>query len=164
VTARLRFPDVLDALAGSRPDDTGIIDDEGVHSWRRLRDEAVSVARSLVALGVRPGDRVAGLLRNRARWLTTAGVSHCACLFQANVPKRADLRVTIGDAVFSVAIYNDHDALDWRKLDSDVLRHEAHPLPAAVEGSLKHLVKMLGLEFGAIEQVLTPNDGYVFLE
>jgi ATP-grasp ribosomal peptide maturase len=94
-----------------------------------------------------------------------AGVGHCTCLFQANVPKRADLRVTIvGDAVFSVAIDNDHDALDFRKLDVGGLRHEVHPLPAEVENSLKRLTRMLGLEFGAVDLALTPEGNYVFLE
>jgi fatty-acyl-CoA synthase len=75
---RLTFPDVLDALATARPDAVGVIDDEGTHSWRELRDEAAAIARSLLALGVRPGDRVAGLLRNRARWLSTAVGAHAA--------------------------------------------------------------------------------------
>jgi glutathione synthase/RimK-type ligase-like ATP-grasp enzyme len=94
-----------------------------------------------------------------------SGVAHSACLFQASVPKQADLRVTIvGDAIFPVAIYNDRDALDWRKVDPGALRHEVHPLPDAVEDNLKRLVKMLGLEFGAIDLVLTPGGDYVFLE
>lgn len=94
-----------------------------------------------------------------------AGIRHATCLFQAKVPKRADLRVTIvGDAVFPVAIYNDHDVLDWRTLDPTSLRHEVYPLPTAVEDSVKRMVKLLGLEFGAIDLAVTPQGDCVFLE
>jgi len=51
------------------PHQTAIVDDEGHHSYADIRGEADAVARSLLPLGVQRGDAVAGLLRNRARWL-----------------------------------------------------------------------------------------------
>jgi fatty-acyl-CoA synthase len=74
----LTFPDVLAGLARRSPDAVGILDDGGPHTWREIDDEARAIARALVASGVGPGDRVAGLLRNRAWWLTAAVGAHAA--------------------------------------------------------------------------------------
>jgi glutathione synthase/RimK-type ligase-like ATP-grasp enzyme len=43
-------------------------------------------------------------------------------------------------------------------------RHEAFTLPQAVEDKLRTLMKRLGLDFGCIDLVLTPEGQYVFLE
>lgn len=113
----------------------------------------------------RSSQHVASFYTSRLDDDELAGVDHSACLFQEIIPKQADLRVTIvGDAVFPVAIHNDRNALDWRKLDPGSLRYELHPLPCALEDSLKRLITVLGLEFAAIDLVLKSNDEYVFLE
>jgi glutathione synthase/RimK-type ligase-like ATP-grasp enzyme len=95
-------------------------------------------------------------------------VRHCPCLFQEYVDKRLELRVTVvGDEAFAVAIHsqeNERARRDWRNVDSDALRHEAFDLPAAVRSQCVTLVKALGLNFGAIDLILTPGDELVFLE
>ena len=63
------FGALLDDLARRIPQQTAIVDDEGHHSYEVILGEADAVAASLLALGVRRGDVVAGLLRNRARWV-----------------------------------------------------------------------------------------------
>lgn len=69
------FGDVLDDVASRIPNQTAVIDADGHHSWGRLRDEANAVARSFLALGVARGDAVAGLLRNRARWVAVCAAA-----------------------------------------------------------------------------------------
>ncbi len=63
------FGALIDDLAHRIPGQTAIVDDDGHHSYEAIRHEADAVAASLLALGVRRGDTVAGLLRNRARWI-----------------------------------------------------------------------------------------------
>jgi fatty-acyl-CoA synthase len=67
----LTFTGLLDDLAAG-PDRIGVIDDAGAHTWREIRDDAARVARALSASGIRPGDPVACLMRNRATWISCA--------------------------------------------------------------------------------------------
>ncbi len=64
-------PALLDELAGRQPERDAVIDGARHWSYRQLRDEARAVARGLWHLGVRPGDRVAILMGNRAEWLAS---------------------------------------------------------------------------------------------
>lgn len=88
---------------------------------------------------------------------------------QEYVPKRLELRVTIvGKNIFSCAIHSQEGEWtkhDWRRYpDLSRLKHEEHTLPQHIEIRLFQLMKLLGLNFGAIDLILTPDDRYVFLE
>ena len=87
-------------------------------------------------------------------------------LLQQLAPKRVDLRVTVvGERVFATEIETPPDApIDWRAVDDDQLRHRPHELPAGLEQTIVVLVRRLGLAFGALDFVLTPDGRYVFLE
>ncbi len=69
--------------------------------------------------------------------------------------------------VFAVEIHSQEDVdsqFDWRRGETARLRHELHVLPPAVEVQCVTLVRALGLAFGAIDLILTPDGEYVFLE
>jgi glutathione synthase/RimK-type ligase-like ATP-grasp enzyme len=95
-------------------------------------------------------------------------VMYAPSLFQRYVPKRVEIRVTvIGNKAFAVEIHSQARAdsqHDWRRGDTPRLRHELHLLPSEVEFKCVALVRALGLAFGAIDLVLTPEGEYVFLE
>src|SRR3989475_7632373 len=64
--------DLLDEAARARPDaDAVIVRDQRV-AYGALRARADELARALLAVGVRKGDRVAVLLPNRPEWLVAA--------------------------------------------------------------------------------------------
>jgi acyl-CoA synthetase (AMP-forming)/AMP-acid ligase II len=65
-------PGALQSAARKFGNAAAIVDGKETLSFRELRDAAVSVARSLVAAGVRPGDRVALWAPNSARWAATS--------------------------------------------------------------------------------------------
>lgn len=89
-------------------------------------------------------------------------------IFQAYVPKRVELRVTVvGDEVFAAEIHSqasNHTRYDWRRYDHYETVYLPHELPRAVEDRCLELVRRLGLCYGAIDLILTPDDRYVFLE
>jgi hypothetical protein len=89
-------------------------------------------------------------------------------IFQAYVPKRLELRVTVvGDRVFAAEIHSqaaNHTRHDWRRYDLSQTPHRPHDLPSDVEERCVRLVAALGLSYGAIDLVLTPDGRYVFLE
>jgi glutathione synthase/RimK-type ligase-like ATP-grasp enzyme len=95
-------------------------------------------------------------------------VRYCPIIVQAVVPKRIELRITVvGRRVFAAEIHSqasNHTRLDWRRYDMFETPHRPHDLPPDVERRCIQLVARLGLCYGAIDMVLTPDGRYVFLE
>jgi glutathione synthase/RimK-type ligase-like ATP-grasp enzyme len=95
-------------------------------------------------------------------------VRYCPMLFQAYVPKRVELRVTVaGQRVFAAEIHSqasNHTRHDWRRYDWYQTAYLPHELPREVELRCVQLVERLGLCYGAIDLILTPDGRYVFLE
>jgi hypothetical protein len=92
----------------------------------------------------------------------------CPLIFQAYVPKRVELRITVvGEHVFPAEIHSqqsNHTRHDWRRYDTFRTVYSAHNLPDQVARRCVRLVHHFGLRYGAIDMVLTPDGRYVFLE
>lgn len=95
-------------------------------------------------------------------------VALCPCLLQEYVRKDVEVRATvIGREVFAAEIHSqvtpgaEHD---WRRASADEVPHMPHKLPAGVADRCLKLVERLGLNFGAIDLIRTPEGRYVFLE
>lgn len=90
-----------------------------------------------------------------------------AHLFQERVAKRHDVRLTaVGDDLFAVAIDvqgSEAARLDWR---ADYASHRYVPTdtPQEVRRGVRDLLGHLGLAFGALDFVVTPEGQWVFLE
>lgn len=89
-------------------------------------------------------------------------------IYQALVPKRFDLRITIvGQRVFAAAIDSQSDPMamtDWRQTNNPQLPHRPFSVPEAVTSLLLRLMGTLRLTFAAIDMIQTPEGKYVFLE
>lgn len=85
-------------------------------------------------------------------------------IFQEKLHPKKEYRVTIiGDACLTARIeYNDTSAIDWRTIRSGIGYSECK-LPKDIEEKCIHLVKSLGLIFGAIDIIEFKNQ-YYFLE
>lgn len=97
------------------------------------------------------------------------GLSQCPMVFQATVEKKLELRATIvGDDIFCAAIDSQkHDAMktDWRKKGSTTLDEWfPYELPIDIKQKLIQLAKALGLQYGAVDIILTHDNEYQFLE
>jgi glutathione synthase/RimK-type ligase-like ATP-grasp enzyme len=90
------------------------------------------------------------------------------CILQERVRKRFDIRVTVvGESIFAASIEVDSlppNIPDWRFAPIDQLRHKTYQLPAEIEKSCLELVKMLGLDFGAIDMAMDIHDNHIFFE
>ena len=95
-------------------------------------------------------------------------VRFCPLIFQAYVPKLVELRITVvGEAVFAAEIHSQvshHTRDDWRHYDWNETPYFPHALPRDLEQRCVQLVHQLGLCYGAIDMVLTPDQRYIFLE
>ncbi|MET8381935.1 MvdC/MvdD family ATP grasp protein [Streptosporangium canum] len=106
--------------------------------------------------------------------VSTVDVAHadalrfCPVIVQAYVPKRVELRVTVvGQEVFAAEIHSqvsNHTRHDWRHYDPGATPIRAHELPEEISVQCAALVERLGLTYGAIDLILTPDGRYVFLE
>ncbi len=97
------------------------------------------------------------------------GLHLCPMTFQEKVPKTLELRTTIvGKQVFTAAVDSQilHRARnDWRREGIALLNAwELYNLPEDVEKKLLQLMDYFGLNYGAIDIILTPDNRYVFLE
>jgi len=140
----------------------------------RFADECVDglVAKTLSSFVVdRDGDEFAVYTRLvRAEDLQdTGGLRLSPMQFQELVPKAFDLRCTVvGTSVFTAVLdapLLDDGCVDWR-IDGHALANawQPHVLPADVEKALLALLNRFGLNYGAIDMVVTPDGEYVFLE
>ena len=85
-----------------------------------------------------------------------ASVSATAHMFQAEVPKTADARVTVvGGRVFASAITAPGQVLDWRRTDWESLHHEPLAVPGQVAGMMRAYLEACGLVFGCFDFALT---------
>lgn len=95
-------------------------------------------------------------------------VTHEPAFFQSLVHKHMDVRVTVfGETVFAVGIDSMSTPIavvDFRRADIMDLPHHPLTLPPTLQAACVSLVRTLGLQYGAIDLVLTPDEEYVFLE
>jgi hypothetical protein len=88
-------------------------------------------------------------------------------IVQEYVPKRIELRITVvGDQVFAAEIHSQvtkSTRHDWRNYNEST-PYAIHELPESVKALCLRLVSSMGLCYGAIDMVLTPDGEYVFLE
>ncbi len=97
-------------------------------------------------------------------------LSVTAHLFQKEVPKASDARVTvIGRRVFASRITTPDGALDWRSGDWEKLVHEPVDVPEQIREALYAYLDHFGLVFGcfdfALETVNGPaSEAWIFIE
>ncbi|MFE4668457.1 ATP-grasp ribosomal peptide maturase [Streptomyces sp. NPDC056716] len=91
-------------------------------------------------------------------------VSHSAHLFQALVPKVADVRaVVVGEQVFSARITAPPGVVDWRA-EYQSLTYEPVACPEETRRALVRFLAVFGLNFGAFDFAVTADGGWWFLE
>ncbi|MBW4615116.1 MAG: hypothetical protein KME21_17950 [Desmonostoc vinosum HA7617-LM4] len=95
-------------------------------------------------------------------------VQRCPAIFQAYVPKQVELRITVvGHQVLAAEIHSqksNHTRYDWRHYDYHKTPYYPHELPQAVSQLCIQLVQKLGLCYGTIDMIVTPDGQYIFLE
>ena len=96
-------------------------------------------------------------------------LQYCPMVFQQKIDKQLELRVTIvGDKVFAFSIdsqKNENAQVDWRKEGRTMVYDwQPYTLPATIQQQLLSFMDGYGLNYGAIDLILTPDDQYYFLE
>lgn len=88
-------------------------------------------------------------------------------IYQELIPKAFELRITvIGQRVLAAKVLSQETEtgrLDWRKAYHE-LRMEPYEVPPGIASRCREVVARLGLVFGCIDMVVTPQGEFVFLE
>ena len=97
------------------------------------------------------------------------GLRFCPMTFQEQIPKVLELRATIvGKQVFTAAIDSQQlpkARYDWRRQGIALLdKWKPYQLPQEIEKNLLALMDYFGLNYGAIDLILTSDDRHIFLE
>lgn len=145
--------------------------DEFLDFYRRHDGRLIDKQPSVILAA---SQRTGGELMRYTQPVTTRDVGYARrlktspVLFQANVAKRFELRVTVVDGeVLPCEIHSQstqRTQLDWRHYDWGHTPHRVHRLPDDVRRRCLELVRRLELRFGAIDLIFTPDGRYVFLE
>jgi hypothetical protein len=89
-------------------------------------------------------------------------------IFQGYVDKRVELRITVvGTRAYAVEIHSQQARRtrhDWRRYDVARTPHRLHRLDPGIERRCIALTQRLGLHYGAIDMILTPDGRHVFVE
>jgi MvdD family ATP-grasp ribosomal peptide maturase len=98
-----------------------------------------------------------------------SGLRLCPMTFQEMVPKAMELRVTVvGNDLFSASINSqssERATHDWRRDGVGLLEEWRHyDLPENIKERLLRLMDYFGLNYGAIDIIVTPDGRHVFLE
>ena len=98
-----------------------------------------------------------------------SGLAICPMIFQEYIEKRFEYRVTVvGNEVFSCRIDSQSaggaTAVDWRNYAIPSTPHHAVQLDQSLEEKLVRLVGELGLTYGAIDLIESPEGEFYFLE
>ncbi|MEH2459872.1 MvdD family ATP-grasp ribosomal peptide maturase [Nostoc sp.] len=97
------------------------------------------------------------------------GLRFCPMTFQEKIPKALELRtIIVGRRVLTAAVDSqalDKARYDWRKQGIALLdAWQLYTLPQDVEDKLLKLMAEFGLNYGAIDIILTPDGRHIFLE
>ncbi|MDP3729356.1 MAG: hypothetical protein Q8R26_01185 [bacterium] len=92
----------------------------------------------------------------------------CPGIFQEYIEKKYELRITVvGEKVFATKIDSQKSkksSVDWRRYDFKNVPHSDFILPDSDKNLCIALTKKLGLQFGAIDAIITPEEKLIFLE
>ena len=97
-----------------------------------------------------------------------AEIERAPCIFQEYIAKQYELRITVvGQDVHCAAIYSqasERSSIDWRRYDLVNTPYKPYTLPPLLKDRILQFMAELGLVFGCLDFIVTPDDKFVFLE
>lgn len=97
-------------------------------------------------------------------------VRNCPVIFQQYIEKKSDIRVNVfGEDIFATEICsqqssNEKVRTDWRRARIDEIEHRPYKLSEEISDEIIRFTRSYGLEFGALDFVLSDHGELFFLE
>ncbi|CAM5609585.1 ATP-grasp ribosomal peptide maturase [Streptomyces spiroverticillatus] len=143
-------------------------DPQHAHQWAKEQEGPI-IYKPLSGIWHADDNQIRALYTSAVEDLDTLldpAFGRTANLLQRQVPKDHEARaIVVGEQVFAVAIDAGSPSAhnDWRS-DYDALSYRRIELPDDTTRKLVALHKQLGLVFGAVDLIHTPDDQWVYLE
>jgi MvdC family ATP-grasp ribosomal peptide maturase len=135
------------------------------------KQEGEMIAKMAEATAIGMGNEVMALKTHKIEEPHLEGLDslrYCPMIFQKEIPKECELRVVYVDGTFFTGAIDASDTAlgktDWRRSSVGEITWEAYRLPNEIQQQITLLMQELGLTFGAIDIIKTPDNQYVFLE
>ncbi|MBI4511295.1 MAG: MvdC family ATP-grasp ribosomal peptide maturase [Deltaproteobacteria bacterium] len=134
------------------------------------RGNVVAKLFTPVSMSMGPAERFVYTSRVTADDIEQAeGLRHCPMVFQEHVAKSVELRIAhVAGKLFIGAIdasRSQKGQVDWRQAEPGACEWQHHDgIPHDVERRLLAFMDLLGLTYGAIDMIVTPDGDHVFLE
>jgi hypothetical protein len=163
----------LASLVGLRVPDTLITNDESAATEfsRKHRQNGVIVKMQSSFAVMQEGQEMVVFTQSLGEISPgdLEGIHLCPMMFQEKIQRKLELRITIvGSKIFASSIEGtllDGDTVDWRKKGHSLMDSwKAFELPASISDKILHLMRLLKLNYGAMDIIITPEDEFVFLE
>lgn len=161
----------LAARAGLRVPRTLVTNDPVAARQFFAETEGQTVAKLLRPISISMDAVDSFVYTNRVREEDLCDVEalrHSPMVFQELITKACELRVAwVAGEVFAGALDasgTSRGQVDWRRVAPEECRWQKALLPAEVCGGLQALMSELGIVFGAVDLICTPEGEYVFLE
>lgn len=137
--------------------------------FRRCSGRMIAKLLEPLAVGMEPQAAFFHTTDVREEDLADAAMlRHAPMIFQRKIEKDVEFRVTcIGKRLYTAAIdasASEHGATDWRRSSPDECGFERAELPDSVAERVRELLLRLGLVYGAVDMIRTPQGEHVFLE
>jgi long-chain acyl-CoA synthetase len=126
--ARLKLQDLLEIGLKERPNDPAVTSMESVVSWSDLDRASSRLAANYLALGLKPGDRVASLMPNRAALI----VHYVACFKAGLVLTPLNYRYTPKEINHALDVSEAKIILSHAERADDIAASKASSLPLGV--------------------------------
>jgi glutathione synthase/RimK-type ligase-like ATP-grasp enzyme len=146
-------------------------DPESIRAFLREHEERGTIFKSFRPVTWDEGESVAALYTHRVTsdlLPSDAVLQVSPGIFQAYVPKAFEVRVTcMGAELFAAQLDSQRTragVLDWRLENVTDLPTRPLELPDEIAARCRALLMRLGLVFGCIDFIVTPDGEYVFLE
>lgn len=105
-------------------------------------------------------------VRVRAEQLEDPAIHRCPTLFQEEIAKAFDVRLTvIDDRITAVALYRDDKSEpDVRRDNMSGVRYEVISVPGEIDAALRRLLRSYSLRFAAVDFGVATDGSWVFFE
>lgn len=104
----------------------------------------------------------------KSSWLEQNKIQLIPGIYQQYIPKKYELRITcFGDFIVAAKLNSqlqEDSRLDWRRVPANQLKVEPYELPEKLKQQIRFLMRELGIVFGCLDFIVTPDEQYVFLE
>ncbi|MFO1126578.1 MAG: class I adenylate-forming enzyme family protein [Methylocystis sp.] len=128
VVATKRLDKLLDAGLASRPEGPALVSHAGATSYRDLDRQAGALARAYLAQGLKPGDRIASLMPNRALLFA----HYLACQRAGLVATPLNYRYTPPEIDHALSVCEPRAVVAHRERDTDLAASRAGALPVVI--------------------------------